>query len=88
MPTAHIKRYGTAARLWTLQVKEHLGHQSIRVTSDRYGHLFPSATNALADALDATFAGTAETTLNEQTADFSLTKGRVVAISSGQKQAI
>jgi integrase len=36
-------------------VKDHLGHSSIRVTSDRYGHLFPSAREALAAGLDDTF---------------------------------
>ena len=39
------------------EVKDYLGHSSIRVTSDRYGHLFPKARAELADALDATFAG-------------------------------
>ena len=34
------------------EVKRHLGHSSIRVTSDRYGHLFPEARQALADGLD------------------------------------
>jgi integrase len=38
------------------EVKEYLGHSTIRVTSDRYGHLFPSAREALAGSLDATFA--------------------------------
>jgi integrase len=33
-----------------------LGHSSITVTLDRYGHLFPSMEEALADALDAAFA--------------------------------
>jgi integrase len=37
------------------EVKTYLGHSSIRVTSDRYGHLFPEARAALADALDATY---------------------------------
>ena len=37
------------------EVKTYLGHSSIRVTSDRYGHLFPEARAAIADALDATF---------------------------------
>jgi integrase len=42
------------------EVKDHLGHSSIRVTSDRYGHLFPKARQAVADSLDETFrrAGT------------------------------
>jgi len=34
------------------EVKDHLGHSSIRVTSDRYGHLFPKARQAVADGLD------------------------------------
>ncbi len=37
------------------EVKDYLGHSSIRVTSDRYGHLFPWARAALADALDETY---------------------------------
>jgi integrase len=37
------------------EVKDHLGHSSIRVTSDRYGHLFPNARQALAQSLDETF---------------------------------
>ena len=37
------------------EVKEYLGHSTIRVTSDRYGHLFPAAREALAGSLDATF---------------------------------
>ena len=36
-------------------IKERLGHSSITVTMDTYGHLFPSADEALADALDAAF---------------------------------
>jgi len=35
-------------------VQAHLGHSSISVTMDRYGHLFPSDAEALADRLDAT----------------------------------
>jgi integrase len=35
-------------------VMGHLGHSSITVTMDRYGHLFPSDMEALAKALDAT----------------------------------
>ena len=41
------------------EVKEYLGHSSIRVTSDRYGHLFPKARAELADSLDRTFAESA-----------------------------
>lgn len=35
-------------------VKERLGHSSISVTMDRYGHMFPSQDAALAEALNAT----------------------------------
>jgi integrase len=37
------------------EIKVHLGHSSIRVTSDRYGHLFPSARRSLGDGLDALY---------------------------------
>ncbi|MFQ5517014.1 MAG: tyrosine-type recombinase/integrase, partial [Acidimicrobiia bacterium] len=36
-------------------IKRHLGHSSIMVTMDTYGHLFPSETEALAHALDALY---------------------------------
>jgi hypothetical protein len=35
--------------------KRHLGHSSIVVTMDRYGHLFPSEDAALAERLDKAF---------------------------------
>jgi len=38
------------------EVKEYLGHSSIRVTSDRYGHLFPKAREDLRDGLDRLFS--------------------------------
>jgi integrase len=37
------------------EVKEHLGHSTIRVTSDRYAHLYPEARVAMADALDGLY---------------------------------
>jgi hypothetical protein len=37
-------------------VSERLGHSTIQITLDRYGHLFPSVEEALAEALDAAFA--------------------------------
>jgi integrase len=52
------------------EVKDYLGHSSIRVTSDRYGHLFPKARAEMADALEATFRGSAPAP-----ADFSRTNG-------------
>ena len=39
------------------EVKDHLGHGSIRVTSDSYSHLFPSARLTLAESLETTFLG-------------------------------
>jgi integrase len=36
-------------------VQEHLGHSSIQVTMDRYGHLFPEERERLADALESAF---------------------------------
>jgi integrase len=38
-----------------LAVKERLGHSSIQVTADRYGHLFPSLEAALTTRLDESF---------------------------------
>jgi len=38
-----------------LAIKERLGHSSITVTMDRYGHLFPSIEAALTDRLDDTY---------------------------------
>jgi integrase len=39
-------------------ISARLGHSTITITLDRYGHLFPSVEEALADALDAAFAAT------------------------------
>jgi integrase len=39
-----------------LAVKERLGHSTIQVTADRYGHLFPSLEASLTDRLDRTYA--------------------------------
>jgi integrase len=44
------------------EVKDHLGHSSIRVTSDRYGHLFPKSRQAVAEGLDAIFASASKGT--------------------------
>jgi integrase len=41
------------------EVKGHLGHSSIRVTSDRYGHLFPQARQELADSLEEKYRNAA-----------------------------
>ncbi len=37
-------------------VQEHLGHGSIVITMDRYGHLYPDDRSKVTDALDAAFA--------------------------------
>ena len=38
-----------------LAVKERLGHSTIQVTADRYGHLFPSLEAALTTKLDDSY---------------------------------
>jgi len=38
-------------------VQAHLGHSSIQVTFDRYGHLFPSDQEALAERMDEVYLG-------------------------------
>lgn len=43
-----------------LVVKERLGHSTITVTADRYGHLFPSLEAALTVKLDETYRAAAE----------------------------
>ena len=43
-----------------LVVKERLGHSTITVTADRYGHLFPSLEAALTVKLDGTYRAAAE----------------------------
>lgn len=43
-------------------IASRLGHSTITITLDRYGHLFPSVEEALADALDAAFAAQPEPT--------------------------
>ena len=48
------------------EVKDHLGHGSIRVTSDRYRHPFPSARLALAESLETTFLGSVSAERDER----------------------
>ncbi len=43
-------------------IQEQLGHSSIQVTMDRYGHLLPGIADALAETLDRTFAAAAVST--------------------------
>ena len=38
-----------------LLVKEHLGHSTIRITMDLYGHMFPTDRARVADALEEAF---------------------------------
>jgi len=38
-------------------IQQHLGHSSIAVTMDRYGHLFPDAQDRVAEALDEIMKG-------------------------------
>lgn len=66
------------------EVKDHLGHSSIRVTSDSYGHLFASARLAISDALEATFQGSAAAAA----ADNPRTAASVVPISDANRGAI
>jgi hypothetical protein len=44
-----------------MAVQTVLGHSSITVTMDRYGHLFPSDMEALAEALDGVRSRAVET---------------------------
>ncbi len=37
------------------EIQERMGHSTIRLTFDRYGHLFPSLDSLLRDGLEATF---------------------------------
>ncbi len=61
------------------EVKDYLGHSSIRVTSDRYGHLFPKARAVLADHLDTTFANAA---------DFSRTEPGIAVLAECARAAL
>lgn len=54
-------------------IQAHLGHSSITVTLDRYGHLFPSVEEALAEALDAAFVSA--TGSSENVAQLSTVRG-------------
>lgn len=59
---AHDLRHTAAALMISqgahlLSVKERLGHSSINVTYDRYGHLYPSLEAALTERLDELYRG-------------------------------
>jgi len=47
-----------------LAVKEWLGHSSIQITVDRYGHLLPGIADDLAAGLDTAFAASANGSSN------------------------
>ena len=49
-----------------MAIEERLGHSSITVTLDQYGHLLPAIDEALAEGLEATF--------QKAVADFSRTR--------------
>jgi integrase len=55
------------------EVKQYLGHSSIRVTSDRYGHLFPTAKEGMREGLEGVFASGRKTN-SEQSVDQTLTR--------------
>ena len=38
------------------EIRDHLGHATIRTTSDRYGHLYDAARERLRDHLDGAYA--------------------------------
>jgi integrase len=42
------------------EVKDYLGHSSIRVTSDRYGHLFPTAKEGMREGLERSYQAARE----------------------------
>jgi len=65
------------------EVKDHLGHSSIRVTSDRYGHLFPKARKALAEGLEAVYQGAA----TEAPADITRTNAEILEFPSAKSEA-
>jgi integrase len=54
------------------EVKDYLGHSTIRITSDRYGHLFPRARQELADGLDAIYAAASKGASTRRSAVSSL----------------
>lgn len=53
-------------------VQAHLGHSSIQVTYDRYGHLFPSDQEALADKMNDVYLGSVAEAARKSAAVVSL----------------
>ena len=59
-PRFHDLRHTCAALLiaqgaHAKEIAERLGHSTVRLTLDRYGHLLPSLDERLRDGLEATF---------------------------------
>src|SRR5207244_7697553 len=71
------------------EVKQYLGHSSIRVTSDRYGHLFPTGKEAMRDGLETTYETEGRDTRSgadsAQTVAHAWTKGHSDQVSSPAK---
>lgn len=59
-----------------LVVKERLGHSTITVTADRYGHLFPSLEAALTTKLDDTYRAVSSDPARRLAGETSGTEGR------------
>lgn len=64
------------------EVKDYLGHSSIRVTSDRYGHLFPTAKEGMREGLERSYRA-ARGAGPERDVDQTLTRSRSEGRSPG-----
>jgi hypothetical protein len=67
-------------------IQQHLGHSSITVTLDRYGHLFPSDVDDMAERLDQTFLSSQSdqrATMKPTRADSVLAQGPEKALRPG-----
>lgn len=67
-PTPHDLRHSHASALISAghsltYVQRRLGHESIQITSDRYGHLLPEAEEAALETIEAALAGGARAPL-------------------------
>ena len=51
-PATHVRDPADSARRDIVYVKEQLGHGSIQITVDTYGHLIPGANRGAVDRLD------------------------------------
>ncbi|MEQ8717700.1 MAG: tyrosine-type recombinase/integrase [Acidimicrobiales bacterium] len=65
-----------------MAIKERLGHSSITTTLDRYGHLFPSLDEAIADGLDDVFKGAAKSSSTDLSAPRGSTPSTVSHIDA------